>query len=57
MPQSRRQSSRLRGAKRLSGGPKFEIKHKSRCLQKRKLVEWGAKHVDWGGQAPPWRRA
>ena len=30
------------------GGPKFEIKHKSRCLQKSKLVDWGAKHVDWG---------
>ena len=27
------------------GGTKFEIKHKSRCLQKSKLV-------NWGGQAP-----
>ena len=40
---SRRQSSRLRGTKRLSGGTKFEIKHKSRCLGKRKLVNWEAK--------------
>ena len=31
------------------GGPKFEIKHKSRCLQKKKLVNWEAKHVDWRG--------
>ena len=23
------------------GGPKFEIKHKSRCLPKSKLAEWG----------------
>ena len=23
------------------GGPKFEIKHKSRCLQKSKLRNWG----------------
>ena len=50
--QSRAQSSRLRGAKRLSGGPKFEIKHKSRCLQNSKLVDWGTKHVGWGS-APP----
>ena len=34
------------------GGPKFEFKYKSRCLQKIKLVNWGTKHVDWGGQAP-----
>ena len=55
---SRRQSSRLRGAKRLSeGGPKFEIKHKSRCLtclQKRKLVNWGGGRL--GGPGPPCRR-
>ena len=31
--------------------PKFEIKHKSRCFQKSKFVNWGAKHVDLGGQA------
>ena len=43
----------LGGAKRLSGGePKFEIKHKSRSLQKRKLFNWGAKHVDWGARPP-----
>ena len=33
-------------------GPKFQIKHKSRCLQKSKLVNWVTKHVDSGGQAP-----
>ena len=35
--QSRRQSSRLRGTKRLSGGEggaEFEIRHKSHCFQK-----------------------
>ena len=32
--------------------PKFEIKHKSRCFQKSKLVDWGAKHVNCGGKAP-----
>ena len=46
MLQSRHQSSQLMGAKRLSGWPKFEIKHKSRCLQKRKLVIGG------GGKPP-----
>ena len=40
------------GAKCLSGEPKFEIKHKSRCLQKIKLVNWGGKHVDWGVWPP-----
>ena len=35
------------------GGAKLEIKHKSHCLQKKKLANWGAKHVDWGqGLAP-----
>ena len=34
-------SSQFRGAR----GTKFEIKHKSRCLEKSKLVNWG------GGQA------
>ena len=36
------------------GGPKFEITHKSRCLQKSKLVNWegGAKHVNWVGAGP-----
>ena len=52
--QSQRQSSRLRGAKRLSGGPKFETKHKSRCLQKSKLNDWVAtgQACRLGGQAP-----
>ena len=47
MLQSRRKSSRLRGAN-------FENRHKSRCLQKSELVNWGVKHVDWGGTRPPW---
>ena len=36
------------------GGPKFEIKYRSRCLQKSKLVDWGGggKHVDCRSQAP-----
>ena len=51
--QSRQQSSRLSRAKRLSGGAKFEIKLKIRCLQKSKLVDWeGGKHVDWRSLAP-----
>ena len=46
------------GVKRVSGGrPKFEIKHKSRCLQKSKLVNWGGGGVgqacQLGGQPPP----
>ena len=51
--QSRRQSSRLGGANVYQGGPKFEIKPKSYCIQKGKLV-------NWGGQAPLvplWRRS
>ena len=39
--QSRRQSSRLGGGGGqafIRGGPKFEIKHNSHCLQKSKLV-------------------
>ena len=35
------------------GRPKFEMKHKSRCLQRSrpKYVNWAGKHVGWGGQA------
>ena len=57
--QSRRQSNRLRGAKHLSGGrgSKFKIKHKSRCLQKSKLVDWGGgASLSIGEPGPPWRR-
>ena len=39
-----------KGAKRLSGGSKFEIKHKSHCLQKSKLVDWGSQSRQLGGQ-------
>ena len=34
------------------GRPKFEIKHKSRCLQKRKVVNWGSQACRLEGQAP-----
>ena len=40
------------GAHVYQGGAKFEIKHKSRCLQKSKLVDWGGKHVGWGARPP-----
>ena len=44
LSQSRRQSSRLRGAKRLLGEPKFDIKHKT--AEKSKLVDWeGQAHL------------
>ena len=47
--QSRRQSNRLRG-------PKFEIKqHRSRCLLKSKLVDWGGEACRLGKPDPPWR--
>ena len=35
------------------GGPKFEIKHKSRCLPKSKLVNWGDQACRLGGPGPP----
>ena len=38
------------------GRPKFEIKHKSRCLQKRKVVIWGGQACRLGRPGPPWRR-
>ena len=34
------------------GGAKFEIKHKSRCLERISLLIGGAKHVDREGQGP-----
>ena len=43
----------LKKKKRLSGGLKFRIKYKNCCLQKRKLVNWGGKHVNWGAKPPP----
>ena len=51
--QSRRQSSRLRGAKRLSGGPNFEITHNSRFLQNSKFVDWGGQACRLKGARPP----
>ena len=39
--------------KRLSGRPKFEIRHKSRCLQTRKLVNCGGQACRLGGR-PLW---
>ena len=53
LQQSRRQSSRLGGPSVYQGGPKFEIKRKSRCLQKRKLVNWGGARMSIGGPGPP----
>ena len=35
------------------GGPKFEIKRKSRCLQKSKLVNWGSQACRLGGAGSP----
>ena len=46
----------LGGPSVYQGGPKFEIKHSSRCLQKKKLVKWRGQACRLGGQAPPWRR-
>ena len=34
------------------GGAKFEIKHKSRCLQKSKLVDWGPSTSIGGARTP-----
>ena len=49
---SRRQSGRLKGAKHFSGGAKLEIKHKSHCLQKKKLVNWGPSTSIEGARPP-----
>ena len=38
----------LGGPSVYQGGPKFEIKHKSRCLQKSKLVNWGGQALGTG---------
>ena len=43
----------LGGANVYQGGPKFEIKHNSRCLQKSKLVNWGGASMSIGGPGPP----
>ena len=45
----------LGGQTLIRGGPKFEIKHKSRCFQKQKLVIGGGQACRLGGQAslPP----
>ena len=42
----------LGGPSVCQGGPKFEIKHKSCCLQKSKLVNWGGS-MSIGGARPP----
>ena len=46
--QSWRQSSRLRGAKRFSRGPKFENNHKSHCFQKSNFVDGGGPSMSIG---------
>ena len=43
----------LKGPSVDQGGPKFEIKHKSRCFPKSKLAEWGGPSVLIGGAWPP----
>ena len=42
----------LGGPSVYQGGPKFEIKQKSRCLQKSKLVNWRGQAFRLGRQAP-----
>ena len=42
----------LGGASVYQGEPKFKIKHKSRCPQKSKLVNWEAQACRLGDQAP-----
>ena len=60
--QIRRQNSRLRGGPSVyqgGEGAKFEIKHKSRCLQKSKLVNCGGQACRLEGPGPSgltWRR-
>ena len=43
----------LGGPKRFSGGARFEIKHKSHCFQKSKLVDWGGQACRLGGGPRP----
>ena len=42
----------LEGPNVYEGRPMFGIKHKSHCLQKRKLVEWGGGEACQLGLAP-----
>ena len=35
------------------GGPKFETKHKNRCLPKKRFVNWGGQVFRLGGPGPP----
>ena len=49
----------LGGPRVYQGGPKFEIKHKNRSLQKSNLVNWGGLACRLGPPGPPglpWRR-
>ena len=41
------------GASVYQGGPKFEVKHNSRCLQKSKLVDWRGQACRLGEPGPP----
>ena len=45
------EQSTKRGQALIRGAPKFEIKHKSLCLQKSKLVDWGGRSP-WPPLAP-----
>ena len=48
----------LRGAKRLSGGSQsLKLSTKAAVFKRESCLNGGAKHVDYGGQALPWRRA
>ena len=51
--QSRRQSSRLRRAKRLSGGGQsLKLSTKTAVFKRARLLIGEAKHVDWGARPP-----
>ena len=52
--QSRRQSSRLRGAKRLlGGGQSLKLSTKAAVFKSKSLLIGGTKHVDWALGADP----
>ena len=54
LPKTGARAVDLGGPSVYQGGPKFEIKHKIRCLQKRKLVNWGGGQAcRLGGPGPP----
>ena len=48
--QSRRQSNRLGGAKRLSGGQSLKLSTKASVFKRASLLIGGANHVNWGAR-------